>query len=111
MTRRHSLSLHGLLAHVGLALVLLLAQHGALRHVYSHFGVVPDPYATGDTHAPPAQGCDLGIVHATLDCDPPSAFALLPVRFGFPAPLSVFVTAFTPLSLHWFHSRAPPAQA
>jgi len=100
-----------LLVRLGLLFVLVLVQHGALQHAYSHFGLVPDPYATGDGHAPPAQGCDLGVVHAALDGNLPSSTAHCAVTFAVPAPSPHSVTAFTPLSLRAFHSRAPPARA
>lgn len=93
-----------------LAVMLLFVQHGAVLHAYSHFGLVPDPYAIGDT-TQPAQGCDVGVVHAALDGDPPSTVTLFSTRFALPVPQSAAVTAFTPLSLRSFQSRAPPARA
>jgi hypothetical protein len=108
MTRAHSTAL---LVRLGLLLVLLFAQHGALLHAYSHFGLVPDPYAAGEGRLPPAQGCDLGVVHAALDGDLPSAAALCAATFAVPASATLSLTAFTPLSLRPFHSRAPPARA
>jgi hypothetical protein len=98
-------------ARLLLALVLLWAQHGALAHAYSHFGLVPDPYAVGDGSTPPAQGCDLGVVHAALDGDPPSCAVLQTAPFAAPIPSALFVTAVTPLSVRCFNSRAPPTRA
>ena len=97
-------------AHLALAAMLLLLQHGALLHAYSHFGIVPDPYATSGSHSPPAQGCDMGVVHAALDGDPPSWAGLLVVGFVPPVVGHRTFTAFHPLSLAHFHSRAPPAR-
>jgi hypothetical protein len=91
--------------------VLLLSQHGALLHAYSHFGIVPDPYAIGDTQAPPAQGCDLGVVHAALDGDPPNTAAVLAPQLPPSVAAEVAVTAFTPLLLRSFETRAPPTRS
>ena len=103
--------IHGLLARLGLALVLVLTQVGALRHAYSHFGIVPDPYAVGETHTPPVQGCDLGVVHAALDGDPPSATMVLLLRIPPEVPTTVAVASFIPRLVPSFQSRAPPARA
>lgn len=111
MMRTRLLRSQALLLRLGLLCVLGFAQHGALQHVYSHFGIVADPYAAGDGHTPPMQGCDLGVVHAALDGELPASIALCTVTFGVPVPPPHFVTAFTPHPLHSFHSRAPPARA
>lgn len=93
-----------------LALALLFAQHGALWHAYSHFGLTPDPYATGDGHAPPTHGCELGVVHAALEGSPPSSAMPCAVTLAAPTPATLSAAAFTPLPLRSFHSRAPPAR-
>ncbi len=110
MRRAYSPRSQALLARLGLVLVLLFAQHGALLHAYSHFGIVPDPYATPGSHSPPAQGCDMGVVHAALDGDPPSWAGLLVAEFAPPVVGHRAFTPFHPLSLVHFHSRAPPAR-
>ncbi len=100
-----------LLVRLGMLLTLLCVQHGALQHAYSHFGLVPDPYAVSDRGAPPAQACDFGIAHAALDANPPSS--ILFCTLGGVAPLATlfFVSAFTPRALPAFDSRAPPASS
>ena len=110
MTGTRPIRVQVLLFRLALLLVLLCMQHGALLHAYSHFGLVPDPYATGDGHAPPAQGCDLGVVHAALDGDLPSSLLLHIATLAVPAPSPLSVTAVTPLSPRFFHSPAPPAR-
>lgn len=102
------LSCGALFARLGLLLVLLCAQHGALLHAYSHFGLVPDPYAVGDRNAPPAEACDLGIVHCALDASPPSLTLDFPSGAAAPLALRYLACAFTPRALPAFHSRAPP---
>jgi hypothetical protein len=102
--------LRTLSARLLLAIVLLFAQHGALLHAYSHFGIVPDPYASPGSHPPPAQGCDLGVVHAALDGDPPSCVVLLVVAFAPPVGGYGTFTAFHPVSFIPFLSRAPPVR-
>ena len=96
-------------ARLLLAAVLLFAQHGALQHAYSHFGLVPDPYAQRDSHAPPALGCDLGVVHAALDGNPPISARVLVVQSAPPVAAAYAVTPFHPLPVLCFQSRAPPA--
>jgi hypothetical protein len=98
-----------LLVRLGLLLVLVLTQHGALQHAYSHFGLVPDPYAQRDPHVPPALGCDLGVVHAALDGNPPISARVLVVQSALPVAAAYAVTPFHPLSVLCFQSRAPPA--
>jgi hypothetical protein len=106
-----SLLTNAVAARVLLVAVLLFAQQGALKHAYSHFGLVPDPYAQNDSQTPPGLGCDLGVVHAALDGDPPSGARLLVVQF---APSVGAVAAFTPFHpapVLCFQSRAPPLLA
>jgi hypothetical protein len=107
--RTHLIPSQALLIRLGLLLVLLTMQRGALLHAYSHFGIVPDPYATGDRHVPPAQGCDLGVVHAALEGDPLSCAPLLALEYLPPVTAVPAVTCFDRPSVLSFRSRAPPA--
>jgi hypothetical protein len=111
MMRTRPIRMQVLLFRLALLLVLLCMQHGALQHAYSHFGLIPDPYATGGENAPPAQSCDLGVVHAALDGNPPNSVALGTATVASPAPSLFPVTAVSPLSPRFFQSRAPPTRA
>jgi hypothetical protein len=101
----------GFAAHLALAAMLFLLQQGALQHAYSHFHIVPDPYAAGDSHTPPAHGCDMGAVHAALDGDPPSCATLLVLTSAPPVAAEPAVARFDPPSVICCRSRAPPARA
>jgi hypothetical protein len=98
-------------AHLVLVALLFFLQQGALQHAYAHFGLVSDPYATGDSHTPPAQGCDLGAVHAALDGSPTSAATLLSPPLEPAVAAEPAVTGFDPQPVLTFQSRAPPARA
>jgi hypothetical protein len=94
-----------------LAAVLVFAQHAALLHAYSHFGIVPDPYRSSDGHHAPTQGCELGVVHAALDGELPSSIAVIRTPLAVSLPAAIPIAGFTPQFLRAFLSRAPPARA
>lgn len=108
---RREQSFRGFAARLFLALALLLSQHGALLHAFSHAGVGSDPYTSNDSHAPPGKVCDFGVLHAALDGELPVAAPVIQLAGAEPLACAAPAAAVLPSSFLPFHSRAPPAAA
>jgi uncharacterized protein YcnI len=102
--------MRNVLARILLALAVVLFQHGAVAHAFSHAGeAAQHEKQDGDLHAP--HGCDACHAYAAADGgEPPTATFVLSAAAGVIAAPSIAVAPRAQRPAHDFPIRAPPAR-